>query len=279
MMMHTTLTVARKEFRDDFRNRWIIAIAILFALLSLSIAYFGGAGAGQLGFVSFTSTIASLTTLAAFIIPLIGLLIAYHTIVGERDGNTLLLILSLPLSRGQLLTGKFLGHCAALIVAILCGFGLAALIIQIMQPQTRTPQAWLQMLNFALSAALLGASFVALACTISAATEDKSRAAGLSLIAWFVSVVLFDLLLLAILVFSGGNDVEQAIYPYLLLFNPIDVFRLINLTALGQGAGNDLFLGMTDAHAYGHIRLYMIMLIWVLVPFYLSLHIFHRKEV
>ncbi|HKJ95044.1 MAG TPA: ABC transporter permease, partial [Gammaproteobacteria bacterium] len=64
--MNSVLAVAGKEFRDDFRNRWAIAITLLFAVLALGIAYFGAATAGRVGFTSFDATIASLTTLAAF---------------------------------------------------------------------------------------------------------------------------------------------------------------------------------------------------------------------
>lgn len=277
--MSSVLIVASKEFRDDFRNRWTIAVTIVFALLALGIAYFGAAAAGKIGFTSFEATLASLTTLAAFIIPLIGLLIAYDTVVGERANGTLLLMLSYPLSRTGLVTGKFVGHFAALATATLIGFGLAVAIIQMTQPQTRSWDAWLSIGNFIASASLLGASFVALGCVISVVTNDKSRAAGLALMIWFVSVVLFDLGLLALLVFSGGNALEKAAFPYLLLLNPIDVFRLINLTLLGDGAGNDLFMGMTASHVYAPVVLYTAMLAWVAVPLLAALLLFRRKEI
>jgi Cu-processing system permease protein len=277
--MSSLLIVARKEFRDDFRNRWTIAVAVLFAILALGIAYFGGTAAGQVGFTSFDATLASLTTLGAFVIPLIGLLLAYDTVVGEQDNGTLLLMLSYPLSRGQLVAGKFLGHCTALAAATLAGFGLAVVIMQVMQPPAHTLQAWAHIAGFVASASMLGASFVGLACVLSVVTDDKSRAAGLALITWLATVVIFDLALLAILVASGGNPLEQAVYPYLLLLNPIDVFRLINLTALGDGAGNDLLLGMTGSHAYTPAVLYLVLLAWVLAPFALALFLFRRKEV
>ena len=277
--MSSLLIVARKEFRDDFRNRWTIAVALLFAILALGIAYFGGAAAGQVGFTSFDATLASLTTLGAFVIPLIGLLLAYDTVVGEQDNGTLLLMLSYPLSRGQLVAGKYLGHCAALAAATLAGFGLAVAIMQVMQPPAHTLQAWAHIVSFIVSASMLGASFIGLGCVLSVVTDDKSRAAGLALITWLVTVVMFDLALLAILVVSGGNPIEQAVYPYLLLLNPIDVFRLINLTALGDGAGNDLLLGMTGRHAYAPAVLFLVLLAWMLAPFALALFLFRRKEV
>ncbi|HEU0278100.1 MAG TPA: ABC transporter permease subunit [Rhodanobacteraceae bacterium] len=277
--MHAILTVAWKEFRDDFRNRWTIAIAVLFALLALGIAWFGGAAAGRVGFTSFDATLASLTTLGAFVIPLIGLLIAYDTVVGDRDDGTLLLMLSYPLARGQLVGGKFLGHCAALAVATCAGFALAVAIMQVMQPAAQTLTAWLYIGRFILSASLLGASFVGFACLISVQTASKSRAAGLALIGWLASVVLFDLVLLALLVMSGGNPLERAVYPYLLLLNPVDVFRLVNLAALGNGAGNELLTGMTAGYAYAPALLYAVLLGWAALPFAWATAAFRGKEV
>lgn len=277
--MNAILTVARKEFRDDFRNRWTVAIAVLFALLALGIAWFGSAASGKVGFTSFDATLASLTTLGAFVIPLIGLLIAYDTIVGEHDDGTLLLMLSYPLARGQLVIGKFLGHCAALGTATLAGFALAVAIMQVMQPPAQTLQAWLYIGRFVLSASLLGASFIGLACLISVETTSKSRAAGLALLGWLASVVLFDLALLALLVVSGGNPLERVVYPYLLLLNPVDVFRLVNLAALGGGAGNELLTGMTAGHAYPPALLYTALLAWAVLPFAWAAIAFRGKEV
>lgn len=277
--MSAILTVAYKEFRDDFRNRWTLAVTLVFAVLALGIAYFGAATAGRVGFTSFNATIASLTTLAAFIVPLIGLLIAYDTIVGERDAGTLLLVLSYPLSRAELATGKFLGHSGVLAVATLVGFGGAIGIVQALTPQARTLHAWIDIGRFVVSAGLLGASFAGMACLISALTREKSRAAGLALLTWFALVVVFDLALLALLVGSGGNQLERAVYPYLLLLNPVDVFRLVNLTALGGGAGNQAFLAMTAAHAYRPALLYGALFFWVLTPFLLALLVFRKQEV
>ena len=41
------LTIAGKEFRDRMRNRWVLAVALVFTVFSLAIAYFGGAQQGQ----------------------------------------------------------------------------------------------------------------------------------------------------------------------------------------------------------------------------------------
>ena len=277
--MNPVLVIAWKEFRDDFRSRWTLAISIVFALLSLGIAWFGSAAAGRVGFTTFDATLASLTTLGAFVIPLIGLLIAYDAIVGERNDGTLLLLLSYPLGRAQLVAGKFLGHCAALAAATLVGFGGAVAVMVAMQHAAMTLDDAANIARFIASAALLGASFVAIACLVSVGSTDKSRAAGLALVGWLASVVLFDLGLLALLVVSGGNPLERAVYPWLLLLNPVDAFRLVNLTGLGGGAGNDLLTGMTAGFDYPMPLLVGVQLVWIALPFGWAMAAFRRKEI
>lgn len=278
-MANSVLIVAAKELRDDFRNHWVLAITGVFATLALAIAYFGAVTAGHVGFTSFDATIASLTTLAAFVVPLIGLLVAHDTIVGEQDNGTLLLLLSYPLSRIELAAGKFAGHSAMLVIATALGFGGAVVAIQILSPEARGLAAWGSIFNFIASASLLGMSFVGMACCISVLTKAKARAAGLALLTWFMVVVLFDLLLLAVLVLSGGNATEQAVYPYLLLLNPIDVFRLVNLVGLNGSGGSAFFMAMSAAHSYGPAALYGALLVWAAGPFAAAALIFRNQEI
>ena len=78
-------TIAAKEFRDRIRNRWVIAVAVIFTLFALAIAYFGSAQQGEVGFRSIEVTIASLVSLVIYLIPLIALILGYDAIVGERE--------------------------------------------------------------------------------------------------------------------------------------------------------------------------------------------------
>ncbi|HCH70803.1 MAG TPA: hypothetical protein DE042_10140, partial [Colwellia sp.] len=75
--MKEMLTVANKEFYDGFRNRWLVSITLIFALLSVGLTYFGAAASGSVGVTSLSTTVASLASLAVFLIPLIALLLSY----------------------------------------------------------------------------------------------------------------------------------------------------------------------------------------------------------
>lgn len=183
--MPVVWTIARKELADGLRNRWLLAISLLFALLSVGIAWFGAAAAGQVGFTSVPATVASLTSLATFLMPLIALLLAYDAIVGEEEGGTLLLLLTYPLGRGQLLLGKFLGHGLILALATLIGFGSAALAILALVPEVEAAILLGAFGRFMGSSLLLGCVFLALAYALSSRASEKSSAAGQALGLWF----------------------------------------------------------------------------------------------
>jgi Cu-processing system permease protein len=63
--------IAAKEFRDRIRNRWVLAVALIFALFALAIAYLGASQQGEVGFRSIDVTVASLVSLVIYLVPLI----------------------------------------------------------------------------------------------------------------------------------------------------------------------------------------------------------------
>ena len=121
--------IAAKEFRDRIRNRWVIAVATIFTAFALAITYFGSAQQGEVGVHNIEVTIASLVSLVIYLIPLIALILGYDAIVGERERGSLDLLLSMPITRLELILGKFFGLSAALASATLAGFGLVGLML------------------------------------------------------------------------------------------------------------------------------------------------------
>ena len=227
MELRQIFTIAAKEFRDRMRNRWVLAVALVFTVFSLAIAYFGGAQQGTVGLRSIEFTIASLVSLVIYLIPLIALLLGFDAIVGERERGSLGLLLSLPITRLELLLGKYLGLAAALTLSTLAGFALVAGLLW-WQFQ------WTGLFHyggFMLSAVLLGLTFLSMAVLLSVLARERTRASGLAIAAWFFFVLVFDLLLLGALVATGGSYGGEAM-AYLLLFNPADVFRILNVFSL-----------------------------------------------
>ncbi|MCL5060148.1 MAG: ABC transporter permease [Candidatus Thermoplasmatota archaeon] len=227
MELAQVATLAGKEFRDRIRNRWVLAVALVFTAFALVIAYFGGAQQGTVGFRSIEFTIASLVSLVIYLIPLIALILGFDAIVGERERGSLDLLLSMPITRFELLLGKYLGLAAALTFSTVAGFGLVAIVLA----AQLNPDALFHYAGFVFSSVLLGLAFLSLAVMVSAFAPDRTRASGLAIALWFFFVLVFDLLLLGALIVTGGSY-GGGIFPYLMLANPADVFRILNIFAL-----------------------------------------------
>jgi Cu-processing system permease protein len=219
--------VAAKEFRDRLRNRWVLAVAVVFTVFSLLITYFGSAAQGQIGPRSIELTIASLVSLVIYLIPLIALLLGFDAIVGERERGSLDLLLALPITRLELLLGKYLGLAGALTLSTVSGFALVALLLY----QRFSWAGLFHYAGFVLSSVLLGLAFLSLAVLLSVLARDRTRASGLAIALWFALVLVFDLLLLGLLVATGGQFGGQ-VFAYLLLLNPADIFRILNVFSL-----------------------------------------------
>ena len=107
--MRNILIVARKEIQEGLRNRWVLATTLLLAALALSLTFLGSAPTGNVGVRALDVVIVSLSSLTIFLLPLIALLISHDAIVGEMERGTMLLLLSYPVARWQVLLGKFVG--------------------------------------------------------------------------------------------------------------------------------------------------------------------------
>ncbi|MFP3977431.1 ABC transporter permease [Marinobacter sp. KMM 10035] len=263
--MNSIWTIARKELSDSLRNRWLIAIALVFATLAVGIAWFGAAASGQVGYASTPATIASLASLGIFLIPLIALLLAYDAIVGEEEGGTLLLLMTYPLSRGQLLFGKFLGHGLTLALATLIGFGVAGVAIALLVEDVAVGALTVAMLRFIISTTLLGWSFIALAYVVSVRVSEKPIAAGLALAIWFFFVLIFDLLLLGTLVASQG-ELNPELLPWLLLLNPTDIYRLLNIVTFSDSTQLSGVLSLGSDLPIGPGGLWLALILWFVIP-------------
>lgn len=270
--------IARKELNDGLRNRWLVAISLVFAVLAVGIAWFGAAASGQVGFSSIPSTVASLASLATFLMPLIALLLAYDAIVGEDEAGTLMLLLTYPLGRGEILLGKFVGHGLILALATLLGFGSAALAIGLLVDDVDLPLLVWAFGRFMLSSTLLGLVFLAIAYVLSCKVTEKSRAAGIALGVWFLFVLVFDLALLGVLVLSEGKFNPEAL-PWLLLLNPADIYRLINLSGFDASANATGVMTLGTDLPVGSLALWVGLLIWIVVPLLMAYCVFRRRVV
>lgn len=227
--MNRIFATARAEFAIAFRNRWVLIAVVMMVLFSMVLSAAGSAPSGALGADRLSVTVASLTSLAVYLVPLVALLMSFDAVAGEVERGTLPLLLTYPVSRAEVLLGKLLAHLAILALAVAAGYGVAAVAALVVDENAIAglPSLWRLMW----SSVLLGATFLGVGYAISAISRRPSGAAGLAIGLWLVMIVLFDLGLLAAVVADDGGSFTTKVFPYALLANPADAFRLFNLAA------------------------------------------------
>jgi len=189
--------VARKEFRDAIRSRWLHGSTLFFALfLGGAAALFFGVLLGpesrqvsnlfgffaSLGVFSF-----SFPGLLALVLGFVALSTSYGSITEERESGSVKLLLSLPNSRLDVVVGKFLGRSAVVVAALLVGF-LATFVV-LVATGTR-----LEILRFSKQIVLtwlLGTAFVSVGLCISALADSNREATLATMGLYLVFAVLW----------------------------------------------------------------------------------------
>ncbi|MFT7578610.1 MAG: Cu-processing system permease protein [Myxococcota bacterium] len=252
------------ELVERLRDRWVLVISILFALLASAVSLYGASAEGAAA----TVTGPSLVTLASLLVPLVAVVLGHDAIVGERERNTLGLLLSLPVSKPVVVGAKFVGRMMALTVAVGVGIGAAVLVAGEGQGAV--------LAQLLLPTLLLGAAFLSIGILISSATTRHVTATSIVVAVWFIMVFFWDLGLLGLLVVTDGQ-VGQDTIGWLMWSNPAGLFRV---EMMEQFAGPEVLegLGMTaglpnDASQIG------LWVGWILGPLAISALLLARKKV
>lgn len=270
------LILMRKEIQEGLRNRWVLATTLLLAALALSLTFLGSAPVGNVGASALDVVIVSLSSLTTFLVPLIALLISHDAIVGEMERGTMPLLLSYPVTRWQVMFGKFLGHLAILAFATLLGYGAAALALALMGTVIDAA-SWRAFAWMILSSIGLGAVFTAIGYLISALVRQRGTAAGIAIGVWLLFVLIYDMALLGILVVDQGRTIGAELLNIALLLNPTDAYRLLNLGSEGASSVSGM-AGVVENVTLGQGVLVAALLAWVLVPLGAAMLVFSRKE-
>ncbi len=255
MMGRVALALAWNEVVERTRDRWVLVISALFALLASGVSLYARsvetAAEGLAG--------PSLVTLASLLVPLVALVLGHDAIVGERERNTLGLLLSLPVTKAEVVAAKFVGRFLALALAVFVGLGIAVLV---------APEGQGSVLaQLFAPALLLGAAFLSLGVLLSAITRRQLTAASLVVAAWFLLVFFYDLGLLGLLVMTDG-DVSQSTIAWLVTLNPAGLFRL---EMMERFAGPDVLenLGLV-VELPGRLTATALWVSWIALPVVLS---------
>lgn len=252
------------EFLERTRDRWVLIITALFVLLATGISLYGRNAEEAQGAV----TAPSIVTLATFLVPLVALILGHDGIVGERERNTLGLLLSLPVRRGEVLLAKYVGRMSALTLAVGLGIGSSALLLDAGHRTT--------LLSLVPPTLLLGAAFLSIGLAVSVFVRHRATAASLAVVLWFLLVFFYDLGLLAALVASNGAIGEDTV-AWLVTINPAGLYRSALLVDL-MGVESLAEMGLTLALPGAGVRA-ALWSAWILGPLLVGMAVMSRRKV
>jgi len=193
--------IAKKEFMDNLRNRWVLALSMIFLLLTIIMSYFGGAQTGgDVEFHGFEATVSMMSSIAGMLLPIIAIMLGYASVIGERENGSMQVVLGCPVSRNDVILGKFAGLGLVMLVTIFLGFGISGLIVGALAGFAGAFEYFLFMiLTFVFSMFFLGFSLL-----MSTIANKRSTAIAGGLVVFF-SGMIAGVVLMGLWVASGGD--------------------------------------------------------------------------
>lgn len=219
------LTITRRELRDAIGSRWFILYTLAFAALGLGVSYASGASAGGSGVAGYGRTSAGLINLVLLVVPLMALTAGAGSIAGDRERGMLGYLLAQPISRSELLLGKFLGLTLALASSLCMGFGVCAAVLATQNSQTNP----IGLIRLAGLSMMLATSMLSVGLLISTFARRSNVAIGTAIFAWLVLVFATDLVLMAATM-TLHLTIEQLFG--LSMLNPMQVFKMWSLQSI-----------------------------------------------
>lgn len=264
--------VARKDFRDATRSDALLAVTVLSVLSMVAVST---------GFVvverrpTFDALLVFLGTLTQWLVPVAALVVAQGSVVGEQRDGTVKVLLGLPLSRRDVLLGKFVGRATAVTLAVLAGFAVNAGVVVVLYDAV-DPTTYLA---FAASTVLLGVAFTGVAVGVSATTTSPVRAVALVVGAFVAFLFVWDLVPVAVHVAVEGSVPGNRHLPawfYLVQrLNPKNAYQalLVDLfpALMPRAPAGPAYLSRTATVG--------ILLGWVAVPLVAGYYRFRRVDV
>ncbi len=220
------VAVARLDFGDVRRSRWLGFSASVYALFSAIFVFVGMRESGVVGFTGSGRVLLSLSHALILVLPLLALTATCQVVNKARDDGTLEVLFSHPLTRLGYLAGVTVTRYAVLLVPLVVVIVLVSSLGGLLGGE---PVAWSFSLRaIAVSASLLWAG-VGIGLAVSVGTRDQARAIVTALIVWATGVALLDFVLIGLLLQWHLNP---RVVFLIASINPVQCARLAMLSGV-----------------------------------------------
>jgi Cu-processing system permease protein len=253
------IKVSKYVLYDILRSKIILAYTLFLLIISLSMFQMEE---------NSSKAMLSLLNIVLIVLPLVSLV--FTTIHYYNSYEFIELMSSQPMSRTRIILSEFAGVSISLLSAFLIGIGLP---IMIYAPD----QTGFALLFTGMALTLV---FVAIAFFASVRSRDKARGIGAVLLLWFYFTLIFDGLILLIIFNFSDYPLEKITLP-LISLNPVDIARIFVTLKMDISA----LMGVTSAlykdffsSSTGLFFTVGVMLLWTVLPLWLAIRRFNKKD-
>jgi ABC-type transport system involved in multi-copper enzyme maturation permease subunit len=276
-------TIAKKEFLDNIRNKWIILVSIIFIILTIASSYLaGGQTGGDGAFGGMEDTVVTLLSISTLLIPLIAIMLGFSTIAGEAEKGALSVVLSYPVKRVEVLLGKFLGLGSVIAVTPLIGFGIGGIVIA----ATVGTEEGVGYLAFIALAILLGLMYLSVIIFISALCRTRVRAIAGGVLLFFWAMI-YGIIIMSIFIATGGNyedffsatgfiDLPDWFWASI-VFSPGDTNQMAVMRAFDLEQAFGFQMQIPEWLSMGFLLL--VHLLWIIIPLFLAYYFFKKRDI
>lgn len=244
---------------DILKNKIVLGYTFILAILSWSsFALEDNSAKGLL----------TILNVILFTVPLVSIL--FSTIYLYNSSEFIELLLSQPVKRQKIWLSLFIGLSSSMVFSFFVGAGIPLLV--------NSPDSIGFMMIIV--GCLVSVIFVALAFLSSILTRDKAKGIGIAIMIWLYFALLFDGMVLFLLFQFADYPIETAMVGITAL-SPIDLARIQILLHLDVSA----MMGYTGAifkdffgTSTGLIVSFLLLSLWAIIPFFISLKKFNRKD-
>ncbi len=244
---------------DILRSKIILAYTLFLFIVSVSMFQMEE---------NSSKAMLSLLNIVLIVLPLVSLV--FTTIHYYNSYEFIELMSSQPMSRTKILLSEFAGVSISLLSAFFIGVGIPVIFFAANDT------------GFALlfTGGCLTLVFISIAFFASVLARDKARGIGFSLLLWFYFALIYDGLVLLVL-FSFSDYPLEKLTLLLSALNPIDLGRIFIMLKMDISA----LMGYTGAlykdffgSGTGILFTTGIMLLWIIIPLWLAVRKFRKKD-
>jgi Cu-processing system permease protein len=253
------LKLSRYILYDIVRSKIILGYTLFLFVVSISLFQMEE---------NSSKAMLSLLNIVLIVLPLVSLV--FSTIHYYNSYEFIELMASQPLSRTKILLSEYAGVTVSLLTAFWIGVGVPIMLY--------APDATSFALLF--TGSCLTMVFSSIAFLASVMARDKARGIGVVLLLWFYFALIYDSLVLLIL-FNFSDYPLEKITVLLSSLNPIDLGRIYIMLQMDVSA----LMGYTGAlykdffgSGAGILFTAGIMLLWIILPLWLAVRKFKKKD-